>query len=214
MRNVPVGGGCRKNKRSSSSKRGQDQPLTPHNNPLATIPSLSYDSDDLTLALVRLQEQSCTAGQLGFDDHDLSILGNPTSSHFDILGNPANPGFLDAFRSGFGENQRSNNLQNLYCGYGNGGMGEVDKGNEEMMLPYDQEINNAPTTQAVLVTTMKQEIMCNGREQSENNVLWGLPWQLNGAINMGGMGGLDSGRASWNNGLSSSWHGLLNSPLM
>ncbi|KAK4286481.1 hypothetical protein QN277_003032 [Acacia crassicarpa] len=212
LRNVPVGGGCRKNKRSSSSKRAQDQPLTPHNNPLAAIPSLSYDSNDLTLALVRLQKQS--TGQLGFDDHDLSIMGNPTSSHFDILGNTTSPGFLDAFRSGFVENQQqSHNLQNLYCGYGNGDMGEVDNGNAEMMLPYDQEINNnAPTTQAVTVATMKQEIMCNGREQSENKVLWGLPWQFNGDnINMGG---LDSGRASWNNGLSSSWHGLLNSPLM
>lgn len=208
-----MGGGCRKNKRSSSSKRVQDQPLTPLNNPLGAIPSLSYDSNDLTLALVRLQKQS--TGQLGFDDHDLSILGNPTSSHFDILGNNANPGFLDAFRSGFVETHpQNNNLQNMYCGYGNGDMGEVDNGSAEMMLPYDhQEVNNnVPTTQAVSVTTMKQEMMCNGREQSENKVLWGLPWQFNNAdINMGGF---DSGRAGWNSGLGSSWHGLLNSPLM
>ncbi|KAJ1424297.1 hypothetical protein SESBI_11743 [Sesbania bispinosa] len=154
---------------------------------------------------------------MGFDEHDLSILGNHTSTPCDILGNNpgmnTNPaGFLDALRSGFLGNQN-----HVYYGYGNGGdMGEVDNGNAcgvgvsgEMMLPYDQEMSIA-TTQAVTVTTMKQEL-CNGREQqSESKVLWGFPWQINGDTNMGE---LDSGRASWN-GLTSSWHGLLNSPLM
>ncbi|XP_061363182.1 dof zinc finger protein DOF2.1-like [Gastrolobium bilobum] len=227
LRNVPVGGGCRKNKRSSSSsssssssasKRAQDQTFTPNHNPLTGLPPLSYDSSDLNLALARLQKQSC--GQLGFDEHDLSILGNPTSTPCDILNNQGmnpsttNPGFLDALRSGFLGTQ--NNLQTMYYGYGNGDMGEVDNGNAsgvgvsgEMMMPYDQEMSIA-TTQAVTVTTMKQEL-CNGREQSENRVLWGFPWQLNGDTNMGE---LDSGRASWNNGITSSWHGLLNSPLM
>ncbi|KAF7805551.1 dof zinc finger protein DOF2.1-like [Senna tora] len=220
LRNVPVGGGCRKNKRSSSSSsskraQAQDQTLTSTNsNPLFTsLPPLSYDStsSDLTLALARLQKQSC--GQMGYDDHDFSILGNP-------LANPSctNTGFLDALRSGFLENQ-CNNLQSMYYGYGNGDLGEVDNGNnnkacgvseEMMMFPYDQEVSNA-TTQAVTVTTMKQEI-CSGREQGEaNKVLWGLPWQMNGDTSMGEV---DSGRANWNNGFTSSWHGLLNSPLM
>ncbi|KAI4322221.1 hypothetical protein L6164_021932 [Bauhinia variegata] len=219
LRNVPVGGGCRKNKRSSSatSKRAPDQTLTPNTNPLSNLPPLSYDSGDLTLALCRLQKQSC--GQLGFEEHDFSVLGNPTNTHCDIMGNPGmnssstNPGFLDALRNGFLENQ--NNLQNLYYGYANGDLGEVDNGNAcgvgvsgEMISPYDQEMSNA-TTQAVTVTTMKQEL-CNAREQSENKVLWGFPWQLNGDTNMGE---LDSVRASWN-GFTPSWHGLLNSPLM
>lgn len=229
LRNVPVGGGCRKNKRSSSSssKRIQDQVFSTNpNNPLSGFPQLSYDHcSDLTLALARLQKQSC--GQMGFDEHDLSILGNPTSTPCDILMNHSstNPGFLDALRNGFLGTQ-SSNVQNLYYGYGNNGdnMGEVvDNGNNgcgvngvnssgEMMLPYnnnDQEMSTA-TTQAVTVTTMKQEL-CNGREQSENRVLWGFPWQLNGDTNMGE---LDSGRASNWNGFTSSWHGLLNSPLM
>ncbi|KAI4334443.1 hypothetical protein L6164_019138 [Bauhinia variegata] len=222
LRNVPVGGGCRKNKRSSSasSKRAQDQTALTHNtNPLTGLPPLSYDSNDLSLALCRLQKQSC--GQLGFDEHDLSVLGNPTNIHCDILGNPGmnpsstNPGFLDALRNGFLENQ--NNLQNLYYGYGNGDMEEVDNGNAcgvgvsgEMIMPYDQEMSSTTaTTQAVTITTMKQEL-CNAREQSENKVLWGFPWQLNGDTNMGE---LDSARASWN-GFTSSWHGRLNSPLM
>ncbi|XP_022731113.1 dof zinc finger protein DOF2.1-like [Durio zibethinus] len=227
LRNVPVGGGCRKNKRSSSSsssKRSQDQPLTPHTNPLTShLPPLSYDTNDLSLAFARLQKQS--SGQLGFDDHDLSILGNPTNTHCDILGNPslnctasaANPAFLDALRSNFLGTQ--NNFQNFQYGFGNENMGEVDNGgrsvgiNGEMMLPYNnEEMNNiATTTSAVTVTTMKQEL-CNGYgRESENRVLWGLPWQLGGdGYNMGD---LDSGRESWN-GLNSSWHGLLNSPLM
>lgn len=230
LRNVPVGGGCRKNKRSSSSssstsKRVQDQAFTPNVNPLTGLPSLmSYDSNDLTLALARLQKQSC--GQLGYDDHDLSMLGNHhtnTPCGDNILGmhhhsssSSTNPGFLDALRSGFLGTQSSNMQQNLYYGYGNGDMGEVDNGNascggEMMMMPYNDQEMSVASTQAVTVTTMKQEI-CNGREpSSESRVLWGFPWQFNNADT--NMGELDSGRASWN-GINSSWHGLLNSPLM
>ncbi|XVE79092.1 hypothetical protein DITRI_Ditri14bG0029800 [Diplodiscus trichospermus] len=222
LRNVPVGGGCRKNKRSSS-KRSQDHPLTPNTNPLGSLPPLSYDTNDLSLAFARLQKQS--SGQLGFDDHNLSLLGNPTNTHCDILGNPslnsssaANPAFLDALRSSFHGNQ--NNFQNFYYGFGNENMGEVDNGggsvdvSGEMMLPYNhnEEMSNATTTtSAVTVTTMKQEL-CNGRE-SENRVLWGLPWHVTGDHG-NNMADLDSGRESWNGMLNSSWHGLLNSPLM
>jgi hypothetical protein len=217
-----VGGGCRKNKRSSSSsssKRTQDQPLTPNTNPLITgIPSMAYDSpNDLSLAFARLQKQSC--GQMGFDDHhDFS------NSHCDIVGNhgmntsaAATPGFLDALRSGFHDGQ--SNFQNWYYGYhGNGNMGEVDNNggggvgvSGEMVMPYEDQMSNAATTTAVTVTTMKQEL-CNGRENDQNRVLWGFPWQsFNGDGN--NMGEIDSGRESWN-GLAPSWHGLLNSPLM
>ena len=200
-----MGGGCRKNKRSSSSssstsKRVQDQAFTPNPNSLIGLPSLSYDSSDLTLALARLQKQSC--GQLGYDDHDLSMLGNHhtnTPCGDNILGmhhhsssSSTNPGFLDALRSGFLGTQSSNMQQNLYYGYGNGDMGEVDNGNaacggEMMMMPYNDQEMSVASTQAVTVTTMKQEI-CNGREpSSESRVLWGFPWQFNNAdTNMGG----------------------------
>lgn len=216
LRNVPVGGGCRKNKRSSSaSRRVQDQTFNPNPNPLSGFSQMSYDSSDLTLALARLQK-----GQMGnFDEHDFSILGSDN-----ILGNHAmnnnpsptnNHGFLDSLRSGFlGTN--NNNVQNLYYGYGNGDMGEVENGvgvSGDMMLPYDQELSSTiATTQAVTVTTMKQEL-CSGREQNESKVLWGFPWQLNNGDHTHMGGELDSGRANWN-GLTPSWHGLLNSPLM
>ncbi|OAY51685.1 dof zinc finger protein DOF2.1 [Manihot esculenta] len=201
LRNVPVGGGCRKNKRSSSSsssKKFQDHHQT---NPLTSLPS--YDSNDLSLAFARLQKQS--NGQLGFDDdHDLSILGNP--SIHNTTSASTSP-FFDALRNGILDSQ-SNNLQNLYYGYGNGNMGEVASGEMMMMMPYEDMSGAA--TQAVTVTTMKQEF-CNGREEDDNKVLWGFPWQLNG--NGIGGGDLDSGREAWN-GLGSTWHGLVNSPLM
>ncbi|KAK7272119.1 hypothetical protein RJT34_28528 [Clitoria ternatea] len=209
LRNIPVGGGCRKNKRSSSSttssKRVQDQTFTPNHNPLTTtLPHLSYDSNDFTIALARLQKQS--SGQMGYNnDHNLSILGNPTSFFSDALGNSSlnlsssNPGILEAIRSGF------LGIQNMYGVYGNGETGEVDNGSGvsgEMMVPnYEQEIMSNGTTQSMSVTSMmKQE-----KEQS-------FPWHLNnGDTNM--MSEVDSGRASWNSGFTS-WHGLLHSPLM
>ncbi|KAJ8768688.1 hypothetical protein K2173_023592 [Erythroxylum novogranatense] len=216
LRNVPVGGGCRKNKRSSSSssKRSfQEQQLTPScTNPLTNLhQSLAYDSNDLTLAFARLQKQS--NGQLGFDGHDhLSLLGHPIS---DILGNSsidnstASPAFLEAL-SGFRDTQNSN-FQNLYHGNGSGNMGDVENSgvctSGGMGLPY-ADISGA-TTSAVSVTAMKQKLCSNGMED-ENKFLWGFPWQVNGNENLGDV---DTGMEGWN-GLSSTWHGLLNSPLM
>uniref|UniRef100_A0A2P2IL92 Uncharacterized protein n=1 Tax=Rhizophora mucronata TaxID=61149 RepID=A0A2P2IL92_RHIMU len=78
----------------------------------------------------------------------------------------------------------------------------------EMGFPYE-DVSGA-TTSAMTMTTMKQEL-CNNRGDENQKVLWGFPWQVNGN---GSMGDLDSsGRESWN-GLGSTWHGLLNSPLM
>ncbi|XP_058762465.1 dof zinc finger protein DOF2.1-like [Vicia villosa] len=215
LRNVPVGGGCRKNKRSSSSasRRIQDQAFVNIPDAVNCFPSLGYDSNDLTLALARLHK-----GQLGFDhEHDFSILGNQANSNI-------NTNTSCAVLNNHGMNHLSNNhsffealmgsQNNVYYGYGNRDMGEVDNGNGnvsgEMMLPYDHEMSIA-TTQAVTVTTMKQEI-CNVREQNENRVLLGFPWQFNnGDSNMAEID--HSGRAGWN-GLTSPWHGLFNSPLM
>ncbi|KAF5744675.1 putative zinc finger protein [Tripterygium wilfordii] len=214
LRNVPVGGGCRKNKRSSSSssKKSQDQPLitTNPNNPLTTFP-LRYDHNDLTLAFARLQKQSS-----GFDETGLSLIGNPIDH---VVGNPTSihnsastPAFLDALRSGFLDTQ--NNFQNFYYGFGNGSLGEVDNNcggvsGEMGSLPYE-DMSSGATTPAV---TMKQEL-CNGRESDSSRVLWGFPWQLNEANNNNINGDLDSGRESWNGLGTSTWHGLINSPLM
>ncbi|GMI81643.1 DOF protein 2.1 [Hibiscus trionum] len=169
LRNVPVGGGCRKNKRSSS-KRSQDQPLTPNTNPLITthLPSLNYyDTNDLSLGFARLQKQP--SFPLGFGD-----LGNSSIN--------SNPAIVDALRSSFLGNQ------NFCYGFGNKNMvGEVENYmgfNENFMIPYNND--EMSTTAVSTVTTIEQGLS---------------------------MADFDSGRGSWN-GFNSSWHGLLNSPLM
>ncbi|XP_057955811.1 dof zinc finger protein DOF2.1 [Malania oleifera] len=214
LRNVPVGGGCRKNKRSSSSssssssaKRHQDhhQPLLPtHSNPLSgALPALAYDScSDLTLALARLHKQQ--SGQLGFDDnHDLSIFANPNvNAHHQVnLGNPsfgatssaptAHPHFVDALRNGFVENPVGG-FQSLYYGLGNGNLHpQMDSyGQDIVQLPFEElSSSSGAETTAVTVTTVKQEMMSSadhgGREGGQSSRLWGFPWQHSSAINGG-----------------------------
>ncbi|XP_077239589.1 dof zinc finger protein DOF3.2-like isoform X2 [Tasmannia lanceolata] len=203
LRNVPVGGGCRKNKRSSSTKRPQDQALTTNSNPLPTLPSLTYDSNDLTLAFARLHKQPTT--HLGLHDQDTSIFGYPNTTHTDILGNlntTTCPAFLDAIRSGFLD--APTGFQNLYHGFGNGNMGEMinsGSGGEEVALSFEEVGGTTPTT------TVKQGF-CKDMD-GENKDLWGVQWQLGGEGNMA----VESGKDYWN-GIGSSWHGLMNSPLV
>ncbi|KAM0045891.1 putative transcription factor C2C2-Dof family [Helianthus debilis subsp. tardiflorus] len=150
LRNVPVGGGCRKNKRPSSSssatssnssacsglsKRPQEHHLIPqhhHHHPLNIMTSssnnhllsglLPYDSTctDLSLAFARLQSQA--NGPMGFDHND-HHLGSNGDQHQHQLG------FLDAVRGGFLENNNAlNGFHNvLYNGgnLGNGDMGSL-----------------------------------------------------------------------------------------
>lgn len=222
LRNVPVGGGCRKNKRSSSRSSSQDQHSI--NTPNCPTNPFSYDSSDLSLVFSRLQKQG--NGQLGFENHsNISMMCNENPS-----------GFLDALRgsTGFVENNNPNGLihhQNLYYGVGNvingdlglhnvenGGMGVINNNISDqelgLMHNYDQEISSgaAATTTTTTATTVKQE-MCNmARDQGDNRVLWGFPWQINGEGN--NMADFDSTRRMWNGVGGSSWHGLLNSPLM
>ncbi|KAL0436481.1 UNVERIFIED_CONTAM: hypothetical protein Sradi_0356000 [Sesamum radiatum] len=199
-------------------------------NPNSLTPPLSYDSNDLSLAIARLQKQS--SGQLlGLDDHhEFSIWGNPNMAHHhgDVLGSnsglaSSSSGLFDALRSGFLESTPpANGFQNLYYGgmgngnlqgMENGGMGM--SGSQEMGIPFE-EFNGGTTASSTAVTTVKQE-MCGGGagREGESRILWGFPWQ-----NLGGGDGnttttdFDSGRLSWNGIGSSNWHGLLNSPLM
>ncbi|XP_015077653.1 dof zinc finger protein DOF2.1-like [Solanum pennellii] len=221
LRNVPVGGGCRKNKRSSSSRSSSISSQDQHsiiNTPNNPFP---YDSTDLSLAFARLQKQG--NGQLGFENHgNISMMCNENPSGI----------FLDALRgnTGFLENNNPMNglihQQNLYYGVGNiingdiglhnvenGGLG-VNNNDQEMglMHNYDQEISSGVTTSTTM-TTVKQEMCHMAKDQGDHNrVLWGFPWQINGeGINMADF---DSTRRMWNGVGGSSWHGLLNSPLM
>ncbi|XP_060170187.1 dof zinc finger protein DOF2.1-like [Lycium barbarum] len=201
LRNVPVGGGCRK-KQKSSSKKSQDN--SPHN-PL-TLPISSYDSStDLSLAFARLQKQS--NGHFGInqehDNNNMSMMYNPT----------APPSFLDALRGGFLENAPNGFHHNMYYGK----MGQVENGGlVDMGMNYDQEMSVTTNTASNAMTTVKQEMCSMARDPGENNsrILWGLPWQMNGDVNMN-MGDFEStNRQSWNGFGGSSWHGFLNSPLM
>ncbi|TYH56358.1 hypothetical protein ES332_D08G012800v1 [Gossypium tomentosum] len=193
LRNVPVGGGCRKNRRSSSSsssstssKRSQDQLLMPSNTNLPPI-----DTSELSLAIARLQKQANV--HLGFDENELPVLGNPNS--FGLLAN-----------------------QNHFQGFYNYGF--ENSGGETMMLPYnnDEEIISDATIRTAsngMVAAMKREVVSDGNKSDENQNQWGLQWQLNGdhGNNYYNMVDFDSVRENWS-GLSSTWHGLLNSPLM
>ncbi|GMH11979.1 hypothetical protein Nepgr_013820 [Nepenthes gracilis] len=214
LRNVPVGGGCRKNKRSSSGKNAQDhhhhQPplittntLSNHHPPL---PPLSYDSscDDLILTLARLQKQAVGNGGFEFNDHGVSILGNANNTHFDNILGSYNLGGFNSIRGNF----LNNEIENLYCE-------KINMDGREVMglMPFDDVMTSSATAAA----TMKQEMCEDGgrRGEEHSRVLWGFPYQLTGEGNMGAGGVLDSVRESWNSGAAASaWHGLLNSPLM
>ncbi|XP_068668507.1 dof zinc finger protein DOF2.1 isoform X2 [Aristolochia californica] len=189
LRNVPVGGGCRKNKRSSSSKRAQEPSIAaPSNNPLhPNLSSLAYDPNDLTLAFARLQKQS----SMGMDDHDICILGNPSLTHTDVLGEQGptsnSHALLDALKTGFLDDP--NGFNNFYHGL-------------DGVLPYEEMGTSTATT---TVTTTKQEPY-----RDNNRGLVGFNWQHNGN---GNIGITEPGKDYWN-GNGSSWHELLNSPLV
>lgn len=228
LRNVPVGGGCRKNKRSSSSSSSSssnskkihehhhhhDQAIATTRTSTTTVPTpllpLSYDSD-ISLAIARFQKQF---QQQGFDDNNnnnsnnnLSMLGGTSTNLDHILGNH---GGFDALKGGFLESSSSSYYGMMNNGNENGGnlgigIGIGIHGGDEMGLPYEDLMQQGATAGGV-----KQE----GHE-SNNRVLWGFPWQFSSGGgptggNEGNLGDLDPGRQSWN----TSWHGLLNSPLM
>ncbi|XP_073147211.1 dof zinc finger protein DOF2.1-like [Henckelia pumila] len=191
LRNVPVGGGCRRNKRSSSSssssssasskRSGQDQPLIQIPSPIIPcLANVSYDSSDLSLAFARLQKQ---AGQM--DDYDFLNMGNhpnmPYTDHVLAGFDAVRPGGFLENPFGFNHNLYNGNLQGI-----------------EMGIGFEEINGGGGTTSSAAV---KQEICVN-----ENKVLWGFPWQNIGAGDV---------NTSWNNAIgSTNWHGLLNAPLM
>lgn len=142
------------------------------------------------------------------------------NTEIDLMGNPSSHGhgFLEAIKSGFMESPSNNGFQNLYYGDHNlGSFGE--NGNVGLNVSGEMGIGSLTST------TVKQEgwNINGGRDQGENRVLWGFPWQSIGGggdgnfmVAGGGVGGdvVDSGRQSWNGINSTNWHGLLNSPLM
>ncbi|KAM6597931.1 hypothetical protein CsatA_008455 [Cannabis sativa] len=187
--------------------------------------SSGYDSNDLSLAFARLQKQSSCGQLLGNFDHGYDHNNNNN----ELIGiNNSNIGFLDALRNGFlDQSSHSNNNNNMFYGFGNGN--EINGNNNVVVVGNDDQ--NLGTHHHHMSYNdhdhddmmIKQELRSSSSSDHNNNkVLWGCPWQLNGSSSEnnnqfhGGMAEIDhtAGRESWN-GLSSSWHGLLNTtPLM
>ncbi|XP_004251272.2 dof zinc finger protein DOF5.3 [Solanum lycopersicum] len=204
LRNVPVGGGCRKNKKLSSAKRSSQDNISPNS---------SNSSTDLSLAFARLQKQTNAIDQEQDTNNNMSMMYNTNNDNTSTT-------FLDALRGGFLENHHGLFQHNMY-NYAN--MGQLVE-NGEMGLSYDQDQMSIGT---MMTTTMKQE-MCNvarsreGHDNNNNNkVLWGFPWQqmsgdhhVNNNMNTNDFE-YSTNKQSWNGfGGSSNWHGLINSPLM
>ncbi|KAK9124357.1 hypothetical protein Sjap_013959 [Stephania japonica] len=251
LRNVPVGGGCRKNKRSSSSSKRSSSSSQDHHhhqlsltnatnnllNPLSSFTSstTSFDSNiDLTLAFARLhnkQNPSC-AIQLGLDHQDdhCDFLANSTTTTTNNNNNmmssttPAMP-FVDALRGGYQDTTQNIGFHDLhnFNNYGFGNHEEVGDGGEG----GDHEIVGFPYEE-----TKQQELFkgravmsTNNGENSNTRGFWNFPWHIGGGSAAGdqhhhyhhqgsSISGVDSGRDCWINGIGSSWHGLINSPLM
>lgn len=231
LRNVPVGGGCRKKQRSSSKRSSPDNQslmttTTCPSNQISPLTQFSYDPNDLSLAFSRLQNQE--SGQLVCpelqrtvrtdvifpDSLYLTNFGN--SARHDVLENRgmctsstkviSHVGFLDALRGGFLETPNGFLNHNLYY-YGSNGnngnnMGHVESASGEMVTNFDQEVRNGITTSIAL-----KEEMC-----SDNKILLGYPWQINGDGNVADFE--YSNRQNWYGLGFPSGHGLLNSPLM
>lgn len=174
---------------------------------------------------------------MGFDHPENygnpSLLGlinnNPShencNPHFALLGNSLS---LDGHGgSGLTLNPLSfglgsgNNLENVENGGGNSvnfmGMQFEQNHQEMMMMMMMRDSSNNSSSSSTPTRVSKHELM------GENRLLWGLPWQVNnGEGNYMNIGGdfnhnheSDLVRESWSNGvLGSSWHNLLNSPLI
>ncbi|THU73186.1 hypothetical protein C4D60_Mb04t20160 [Musa balbisiana] len=168
LRNVPVGGGCRKNKRSSassssSSKKAKDQDLitTPLLPTLNTTPPASHDPSDCSLASSTLQMQPSTM-QVGLDEND------PVTSAVALTN-----GFLDMVRNDFVDTTSPNSLDYLpYYGFG------ADGWSFERVL---SDATASPTATQALCKAMDGG--------GDNKVLMGLRWQD---------GEMDSARDCWN----------------
>ncbi|CAL9196968.1 dof zinc finger protein DOF2.1 isoform X2 [Musa acuminata AAA Group] len=196
LRNVPVGGGCRKNKRSSSSsstspssKKSQEQDLnSTHSNPLLPTlipPPLSYDPTDLTFSFTGLPKHPL-AKQFGLEDNNHDADPMPSAP------TPTNGGFLDILRTGFVDITSPSGLSNnLYYSYGiHGGL--------EMATGVSREEGGLSGATASATTSQGS---CKAMDGGDNKVRTGLPWQD---------GNMDASKDCWD-GFGSSLQGLINS---
>ncbi|XP_077242609.1 dof-type zinc finger DNA-binding family protein [Tasmannia lanceolata] len=194
LRNVPVGGGCRKNKKVGSKKL-TDQP--PNQNP--------NSSTDLQLSFPGVQLSNLNS--LLLNPGSSNFMENPRNvdfmeTKFDaILGNQRNYGFMGGSDSAhlggvgdMGHGFSSSSLHGICSPFGfsmDGSHGGFMDGGERMLLPYGG--NEDP----------------NAIEMKPNNKLLALEWQEQGCSEVGkdSFGYLMNGIGSWSgvmNGYGSS----------
>ncbi|KAK9154137.1 hypothetical protein Sjap_001617 [Stephania japonica] len=212
LRNVPVGGGCRKNKRPSkkSSTSCTNQGLQVIDNNLSNLtlissfsPFLTYNPNNLSMAFDRgaLEKQS-TKLYLGLDhdfstDHNSVLMGNIGS-----IDQSNSTAFLDSYRStSFHEGPISDNLHSFYGGFGE--MENEDGGDNcdgDVVMTCDDEMRVAMTDheESTNKPMFNYEI---GSDHGEinRNVCWNFPLQL---------GGEGRDHQCWNDRfIGSSWQG-------
>ncbi|CAN1249464.1 Dof zinc finger protein DOF5.3 [Linum perenne] len=194
LRNVPVGGGCRKSTKRSSSSSSASSSCRPRSmtdsqisippmigNPLTGFLSSSYDSNDLSLAFAKLQKQHhYHQQQLGFDD-DVAAAGCANTN------STTAPGFLEALRSSFVHTPNGN-----FTYYEGGGGGGEQGYNGNNNNSNSNGIMNFQSTGDDVSGGLKEEYLSGGcgrgedEEGSGKGMLWGFPWQMNNTSNYGG----------------------------
>ncbi|CAD5197174.1 unnamed protein product [Musa acuminata subsp. malaccensis] len=192
LRNVPVGGGCRKTKRSSSSSSKKAAPFL--------VPSpLSHDpSDDLTSL-----QKPLPMKQFG-SDHENGhnfLVGNTNTDPFSFLVNDSDPmpsaptptkGFLDYLRNGLVDISSPSSFSNIDYDYGLGTSGSWG-------MPTGAGLSGATAG----TTTCQGS--CKPMDGGDGHVEMSLLWQD---------GSMDSERDYCWNGVGPSWQGLINSSLL
>ncbi|XP_043704326.1 dof zinc finger protein DOF5.6-like [Telopea speciosissima] len=224
LRNIPVGGGCRKNKKVSVNKKSSDNNQTLNQHP--TTSSYSHDGTDLHLSFPELHLSHLTSllghssGNLGnpllMESKYNALLENPSrptvdfmENKFDaILGNPRNHDFMGSnhelgLMSGFGDVGHNgftpSNLHSLCSPYGNGIC--LDGNNNATVVDTCQRLM-LPFDQG------SNEDPLNAVETKPNKQFLSLEWQDQGCSEVGrdSFGYLNS-LGSWNgvmNGYGSS----------
>ncbi|KAK4763118.1 hypothetical protein SAY87_012923 [Trapa incisa] len=203
LRNVPVGGGCRKTKRSSSSSSKrisisatsqdhQDHHQNPHQQQLQDLIALHSNGGPL-IALNSLAYEASNPGESSHLPvpfaHQLHRIADGQFMNMTGYDFPMHEVFHEA-------PGMDANLHGMYFGLGEVNTSGAVSG-ESMMHPYEE---------------MKPDV-CSG----ENRALWGCQWPLHNGDGFcnNNLGDLSSAGVSWNNiGLSSSFHNLINSPLL
>ncbi|KAL3512842.1 hypothetical protein ACH5RR_025559 [Cinchona calisaya] len=211
LRNIPVGGGCRKNKKVSSSKKSN---IHDQQN-LGSSSSTSSISSPTAL----INNPTCTDHlQLSFHDHQMqfshlsNILGNNHPNHF-MLQNPLPIDFMESKYEGLVGSSSSRNHDFL----GNGDMGFspsgiINSGHENFhnfCSPFGMSIvdGNYPAGgSAIMVPYEAHEDQINGMEVKPNAKLLSLEWHddQQGSCS-------DAGKDSFGyyNGVGSAWPGLM-----